>query len=83
METINLQLVLDPSYREKAKALGVPFEDYLTGLVFEHLLSNGEMDRLIERIKSGSIAARITAQNRAGLGGVVKFVMNGNAEDAK
>lgn len=72
METITIKLFLDTHYREKAKSLGVDFEDYLTGVLVEHMVSKGEMDQLIERIKRGSTAAKIEAHNRAGLGDIMK-----------
>ena len=72
METINIRLKLDPYYREKAKVLGVDFEDYLAGVLIEHMVSKGEMDQLVERIKRGSTAAKIEAHNRAGLGDIMK-----------
>lgn len=72
METITLKLFLDPHYREKAKSLGVDFEDYLAGVLIEHMVSKGDMDQLIERIKRGSTAAKIEAHNRAGLGDIMK-----------
>ena len=72
METVTIKLKLDPHYREKAKALGVDFENYLAGVLIEHMLSKGEMDQLIERIKRGSTAAKIEAHNRAGLGDIMK-----------
>ena len=77
METVVITLFLDPHYREKAKALGVNFEDYLAGILIEHMLSKGEMDQLIERIERGSVAAKIEAHNLADLGKAMKGFSDG------
>jgi len=76
METVTIKLLLDPYYREKAKALGVDFEDYLAGVLISHMVNGGKMDQLIKRIKHGSVAAKIEAHNLAGLGEAMKGVLN-------
>lgn len=72
METISLTLRLDKEYRNKIEEFRVKFEDYLIGVVLEHLMSSGPMEKLINRLKKESVAAHIELVNRAGAGEVMR-----------
>lgn len=76
MEKITLTLLLDPGYRRKLERYDdVNFDDYLIGVLLEHLLAGGQMDKLLKRIDQGSVAARSELHNRSGVGKVMRGIV--------
>ena len=78
METITITIKIDEEYRKKIEQFDVcpSFEWYLTGVLLEHLLKNGGMSKLVERVASGSNAAEIKLFNTVQLGSTMCGVIN-------
>ena len=76
MEDITLTIRIDKAYREKAAALEVDFEDYLAGIVVGHLLKRGGLNKIVAQVNKGSVSARISAHNIAGLGEAMRAMIS-------
>ncbi len=78
METITITIKIDKEYRKKIEQFDVcpSFEWYLTGLLLEHLMKNGGMSKLVDKVDAGSNAAEIKLFNTVQLGRTMCEVIN-------
>jgi len=78
METITITIKIDKEYRKKIEQFDVcpSFEWYLTGVLLEHLLKNGGMSKLVEKVDAGSNAAEMKLFNTVQFGRAMYETIN-------
>ncbi len=76
MEEITIIIRIDENYRKGIEKFGVNFDDYLTGVLLNHMMRGREMSQLIEGLELNSLAAKAHLVNVAGLGRVMSEIVN-------
>lgn len=77
METITVTIRIDENYRKSIEVFGVNFEDYLTGVLLEHMMKNGDMGKMIKGLKEGRLTSKLKLHNVAGVGETMTEILKG------